>query len=614
MNRHGSQTLPDESCLFSVWAPEKDKMILHVIHPVEQEYAMVKDEMGYFSLTIDGVNSGYKYFYRPDGDKDYPDPASHFQPFGIHGASQVINHKNYQWNDILWHGIPLKEMIISEIHVGTFSPQGTFEGILPYLQEIVDSGINTLEIMPVSQFPGTRNWGYDGVFPYAVQNSYGGPEGLKMLVDECHARGIAVLLDVVYNHLGAEGNYLGMFGPYFTKKYSVPWGDAINLDESWCDGVRDYFSDNPGHWFENYHIDGLRLDAIHTIYDSGSVHFWELTRQKIDLLQQKLGRRFFMVAESDTNSPKVVKPVGNGGFGFDAQWLDDFHHALYALLDKEGKSRYGDFGKVEQLVKAYSDGFVHSGEFVKFRKRKHGSSSAGIPGEKFVVFNQNHDQIGNRVKGERLSSLVDFEHLKLASAALFLSPYIPLLFMGEEYGEDNPFFYFISSSDQDHVRAVREGRKREFASFKWKVDPPDPQDESTFEFSRINFEKRNSGKYNILLKWNKELIRLRKSDGALQNMNKNDLRTYINHSGFILHRKSEDEQKQLLCFFNLGRKNLEFNTPSIADTWLKVLDSKEDRWMEVHDEAVTSLSSPGEIKACQTISIHGCSVVVYANK
>ena len=611
MNRISAEPLTDNTCFFSVWAPEKEHMILHIIDPPEQEIIMSKNETGYFSAKVEGIRSGCRYFYKPDGGKDLPDPASHFQPEGVHGPSQVVDHTLYNWSDQLWRGIPISDLILYEIHTGTFSAEGTFEAIIPFLEEIAATGINAIELMPVSQFPGTRNWGYDGVYPYSVHNSYGGPEGLKRLVDACHSRGIAVLLDVVYNHQGPEGNYFGMFAPYHTARYQTPWGDAINLDDAWCDGVREFYSANPVHWSVNYHIDGLRFDAIHMVFDNGAVHLWELIHKNIKKLEQKTGRRFYLIAESDLNSPRVVKLPESGGFGFDATWLDDFHHALYGLLDKQG-NQYDDFGRIEQLAKAYTDGFVFSGELFKLRKRRHGASSAGIPGDKFVVFNQNHDQIGNRVKGERLSTLIGFESLKLASAALLLSPYIPLFFMGEEYGEDNPFYYFVSHTDEELIKAVQEGRKKEFEAFKWQVNPPDPQDELTFDQSKISWQKRTSGKYRIMLAWNKKLISLRRLTPSLESTSKNDIRVYINHDkGLILHRKSEDELQHVLCFLNFADTLLYFNVPSLSGTWIKILDSKEKQWLEeINDD---DNSAPGEILAQQTLAIQGCSAVVYSN-
>ena len=610
MNTISAVLQSHKRCVFSVWAPEKESMILHIVHPSEQAISMKKNYPGYFTVTLEGVTAGVRYFFRPEGGKDYPDPASHYQPVGVFGPSEVVDHKSFCWHDQTWKGIPPKDLILYEIHVGAFSYEGTFEAIIPCLQEIASSGINALEIMPVSQFPGTRNWGYDGVFPYSVQNSYGGPQGLKLLVDACHGLGIAVYLDVVYNHLGPEGNIFSQFGPYFTNKYRVPWGDAINFDDEWSDGVRDYFADNPGHWFENYHIDGIRVDAIHTIFDSGAVHFWDLVRQKKTLAEQKAGRKYYMIAESDFNSPRIVRSCETGGYDFDAQWLDDFHHTLYVLLDKNGKSRYNDFGSIEQLAKAYTDGFVHSGEYVNLRKRKHGASSAGIPGDRFVAFNQNHDQIGNRVKGERLSVLVDFERQKLATAALIFSPYIPLFFMGEEYGEDNPFFYFVSHSEPGLIKAVREGRKEEFRSY-WNEEPPDPQDESTFNKSKIDWRKRFTGKHKIMLEWTKKLISLRRSYNALQNIHKNDLRIYLNHEmGFIIHRKSEEEDQHILCFINLSDDRIAFNVPSHSNDWVKILDSKDSRWTDEKQE-YNFFSLPDEIKAYEELTTFPCSVVVY---
>jgi maltooligosyltrehalose trehalohydrolase len=608
----GVRIVEGRGCIFSVWAPEKEEMILHIVHPFDHEYAMKKDDFGYFSIEVEKTSDGCRYFYKPDGENNIPDPASNYQPEGVHGVSQVVDHSLFRWKDNLWKGIPLKELIMYEIHVGTFTREGTFEAVVKRLDELADTGINALELMPVSQFPGSRNWGYDGVFPFAVQNSYGGPDGLKKLVDECHRKGIAVILDVVYNHLGPEGNYFPMYGPYFSGKYNVPWGDAINLDEAWSDGVRDYFSANPGHWLENYHIDGVRIDAIHMNFDTSAENFWHYTRKRLMESEDTTGRRFLMIAECDFNSPHIVKPAELGGYEFDAQWLDDFHHALYVLLDEKGKSRYEDFGAIEQLAKAYKEGFVHSGEYVRFRKRKHGASSAGIPGEKFVVFNQNHDQIGNRVLGERLSMLVGFEQLKVAAAAMLMSPYIPMFFMGEEYGDDNPFFYFVSHTDPELVRAVREGRKKEFEAYKWDVEPPDPQDESTFNKSKISWHKRYTGSHRILLEWNKALLDLRRSEPALMNTGKNGITVYITgQRTFALLRKSEDEKNAICCFFNLSVKDFDFFMPSGKGSWVKLLDSAEERWTDVNE---IGSASPAEITSSESLKAPAWSVLIYSNR
>src|SRR4051812_6254579 len=524
MRNVGADYLGNGRCRFTVWAPTKKKMVLHTVKPVERRIEMQADEWGYFSVELESVNPGDEYFFIPDDKKDLPDPASHHQSQGVHGPSTVVDHFAYRWQDTGWTGKPFQELVIYELHVGTFSPQGTFEAVIPFLDDLLSVGINAIELMPVAQFPGNRNWGYDGVYPYAVQNSYGVPDALKKLVDACHQKGIAVFLDVVYNHLGPEGNYLPEYGPYFTEKYRVPWGDAINFDGRWSDGVREYFVNNSLHWFEKYHIDGLRLDAIHAIFDHSAVHLWEVFHSRIRELEQKTGRLYYTIAESDLNNPIVVKHPEAGGYGFTGQWLDDFHHALYVLLHAEGKTLYADFGAIEQLAKAYTDGFVHSGEYVSFRKAKYGKSSAGMPGNKFIVFTDNHDQAGNRVTGARLSSLIDHERLKIAAAAMLLSPYIPMLFMGEEYAEDAPFYYFVSHSDKDLIAAVREGRKKEFEAFKWESEPEDPQDEKTFNASKLTWSKREEGEHALMLSWYTELIALRRNHPAMRNFNKNEIR------------------------------------------------------------------------------------------
>jgi maltooligosyltrehalose trehalohydrolase len=600
-----------DGCTFRVWAPQKKKMTLHLVHPAEKKIDMQQDEQGYFSLKVKDIHPGCRYFYRPDEDISLPDPASQYQPEGVHGPSEVIDHSSFKWTDSAWKGIPFSELILYELHVGTFTPEGTFEAIIQKLKELKDTGINAIELMPVSQFPGSRNWGYDRVFPYAVQNSYGGPGGLKKLVDACHALDIAVFLDVIYNHVGPEGNYFSRFGPWFTDWYKTPWGEAINFDREWSDEVRDFYSYNPVFWFEKYHIDGLRLDAIHEVYDSGAVHFWELMHERIREAEQRLGRVFYTIAESNLNSPKVLAPVESGGFGFTAQWLDDFHHALYVLVDKSGRKFYEDFGSMEQMAKAYTDGFVHSGEYVKFRKRKHGKSSAGIPGNKFVVFIQNHDIVGNRAMAERLSVLVNFEQLKLAAAAILLSPYVPMLFMGEEYGEKSPFFYFISHSDKDLIKAVQEGRKKEFEGFNWETEPPDPQDEKIFKRSKLQWHLRNRGKHAILLTWHKKLIEFRRSNPILQNFSKNDIRVAtMDKTGLSILRQNNEGTRHLVCFLNFSEEPVSFTMPLLDHDWDKILDSGEKQWMETRGGKVREHDFHGRSQEKVVVGPH--CVVVYS--
>ncbi|RRB04944.1 malto-oligosyltrehalose trehalohydrolase [Larkinella rosea] len=610
MKHIGAGFAGPETVVFTVWAPEKDRMTVHLVHPTDRVVSMEKDNEGYFSVTIEGIRAGDRYFFRPDDGTDYPDPASHFQPEGVHGPSEVVDHSAYAWQDQSWHGLPFRDLILYELHVGTFTPEGTFEAIIPRLDALAETGINALEIMPVAQFPGKRNWGYDGVYPYSVQNSYGGPEAFKKLIDACHARGIAVFLDVVYNHMGPEGNYFSQFGPYFSSKYHTPWGDAINFDGLWSDGVRDYFTNNAIFWLEQFHVDGLRFDAIHEVFDMGAVPIWVQIHDNVKRLEQRLGRPLHLLAESDLNDPKVLKTTELGGFGFDAQWLDDFHHALYALLDHDGKNRYGDFGRLEQLAKAYTDGFVMSGEYTAFRKRKFGASSSGIPGDHFVVFNLNHDQVGNRVGGERLSLLVDFERLKLAAAAVFLSPYVPLLFMGEEYADETPFFYFADHSEENLIQAVKDGRKAEFAAFNANNEHIDPFQEITFTDSKLRWENRTKGKHRIMLDWHRTLIDLRRTEPALQNGAKNGIQvTVLGSAGFGLHRQDPAGMNHLLGLFNLSEEEVTYTLPDWVSNWQKCLDSKEPQWLE--NAKIVQAVLPEQPEPGQTLQLPPLSVTVY---
>jgi maltooligosyltrehalose trehalohydrolase len=407
--------------------------------------------------------------------------------------------------------------------------------------------------MPVAQCPGSRNWGYDGVFLYAVQNSYGGPAGLKRLVDACHQRGIAVFLDVVYNHIGGEGNILAHFGPYFTDKYGTPWGKAMNFDGEWSDGVREFVIGNVLYWAEEYHLDGLRLDAVHEMYDRNAIRIWDELHAAVKHWEAKRGRRFYLVAESDTNDPRTTRTPELGGQGFDAQWLDDFHHALYVLLHPEGWRNYRDFGAIDQLAKAYEEGFVHSGEYVYFRRRRHGASAAGISGGHFIVFNQNHDLPGNRPDGKRLSALVDLRVQKLAMAALLLSPYVPLLFMGEEYGEQAPFYFFSDYQEEETRKGLIEGRQKQFAAFQFEGEFRDPQEEAVFIDSKLRWEQRHEGAHGELLALTTELLRLRREHRLLGDLSKDRMRVdVVGEKGLVLQRWSAGRTLQLLCLLNFS--------------------------------------------------------------
>jgi maltooligosyltrehalose trehalohydrolase len=618
------------TCLFSVWAPEKNAMMLHLVgaaggsgpapgaeergEKTDRWVPMVKDRWGTFTAEVGDVVGGDAYFLQPDGMGDLPDPSSQYQPQGVHGPSAVVDHRDYAWRDGSWHGLPLTELIFYELHVGTFSQAGRFDAIIPKLDSLAALGVNAIELMPINQFPGERNWGYDGVYPYAVQNSYGGPDGLKRLVDACHARGLSVFLDVVYNHFGPEGNYLDQFAPYFTSNYHTPWGRALNFDGPWSDGVRDYIIGNVLHWFRNYHLDGLRFDAIHEIYDRNAISIWEEMHERVQDLMRVGGRPMYLVAESDLNSPRVVRPPEVGGSGFDAQWLDDFHHALYVFLDPEGLGHYRDFSRLEQLAKAYKDGYVHSGDYVQFRRRRHGASSAGIPGERFVVFSQNHDLPGNRPGGERLASLVDFERLKLAAGAVLLSPYIPLLFMGEEYGEQAPFYFFSDYGEKKVAEALKIGRRDQFAGYGWDKEPPDPQDRDVFLQSKLRWDLRDKGHHAILLEWHRQLIRLRKTHVLLKDLSKDNLRVdLIGRAGLAICRTARDGVQQLVCLLNLSDQELSYEIPFGGDAeWQKLLDSSEGRWTLANGHfAVRDEEKACRVQTGSSLALAPMSVTVY---
>jgi maltooligosyltrehalose trehalohydrolase len=506
----GAIPLPDGSTLFRVWVPRAEQVALVLPDQNREPVPLTADPDGYFSVTVTDIKAGERYWYLLDGTIRRPDPASQSQPDGVHGPSQVVDHQLFSWSDQTWPGVPLEQYIIYELHVGAFTREGTFDGVISRLDYLIELGITAVELMPVAQFPGDRNWGYDGTFPFAPQNSYGGPDGLKRLVDACHARGLAVILDVVYNHLGPEGNYLHGFGPYFTDRYRTPWGDAVNFDGPDSDPVRHYFISNALHWITRYHIDALRLDAIHGIYDFSALHILQELTEAIHCQARTLGRPVHVIAESDLNDVRIIKPVDAGGYGLDAQWCDDLHHSLRALLTGERAGYYQDFGRFEELVKALTEGFVLSGQYSSFRKRRHGSLSAQIPSRQLVVFSQNHDQVGNRMRGERLSEHLSTQQLLLAAATVLLSPYLPLLFMGEEYAETAPFPYFVSHGDANLVESVRKGRLEEFAAFGSDGTPPDPQAVETFLSAKLDQEQRHTAEHRSVFDWYRDLIRLRK--------------------------------------------------------------------------------------------------------
>lgn len=580
MREIGARYETSGGCSFCVWAPAARSLSLRIVYPDDRIVPMTRDAGGYWTTTLMPASPGLRYFYRIDNDRERPDPASAFQPLSVHGPSEAVDHRTFPWDDGAWRGMPLSEMVIYEIHIGTFTPGGTFSEVIPRLPDLKDLGINTIELMPVAQFPGERNWGYDGACPFAVQNSYGGPRGLKELVNECHRIGIAVILDVVYNHLGPEGNYLWDYGPYFTDRYRTPWGSAVNFDGPDSDGVRHFFIENALSWFEHYHIDALRLDAVHAVCDMSAKHFLRDLAEEVHGYELARRRTYHLIAESDLNDARIISPPEIGGYGLDAQWCEDFHHALHALLTGEEEGYYEDFGGITPLVASLKDGYVYKGQYSPYRRRRHGNSPEGRRAEQFIVFSQNHDQTGNRMLGERLAGLVPFESLKLAAGAVILSPYIPMLFMGEEYGETNPFLYFVSHSDPDLINAVRKGRAAEFASFWWSGAVPDPQDAETFLRSKLMWERREQREGAVLLDFYRQLIRLRRSHPVLSVPDRDNINVCgFEDSGVVtLLRRSKDWDDEVLIIFHFGDGDVTLPHCLSGASWHRILDSAEERF------------------------------------
>lgn len=585
---------------FIVWAPERESLHIQIgqqLHPME------KDERGYWKQRVKGVRPGTRYMFHLDQKKSLPDPASLSQPEGVHKASEVVD-RSFPWKDLSWKGIPLSDMIIYELHVGTFTDAGTFEGVIEKLPYLKTLGINTIELMPVAQFPGSRNWGYDGVFPFAVQNSYGGVQGLKKLVDEAHKAGIAIILDVVYNHLGPEGNYFSEYGPYFTDKYKTFWGDAINYDNAWCDGVRNYYWQNALMWLNDFHIDGLRLDAVHAIWDFSAKHFLEELRTRVTALEAHTGRTKVLIAELDLNHPRFIKPVSKGGYGLDGQWIDEFHHALHAVVTGETSGYYEDFGTVEDIAKSMRDSYVYTGQYSVHRKKSFGVLPSDHPYSQFVVFAQNHDQIGNRFLGDRLSTQLSFEALKLTAAAYLLSPHVPMLFMGEEYGEKRPFQYFISHTDQALVDAVRKGRKAEFSYFKWEGEVPDPQSEETFTQCKLDWTAQSDTQASILLAYYKFLIAFRQQRKAMLAQERSSLIVLPSSDKNVLAFERRSAQDVLLFLLNFGKEEVSVSNPSDHNL-KKIFDSSAVAWKGPGEIC------PDEIATGATIKLNRESVLIF---
>ncbi len=531
-----------------VWAPQTKKVELIA---GSQSFPMEPRDRGEWTVELASPLDTADYAFRLDSSEPRPDPRSPLQREGVHGFSRPVAFDEFQWTDASWRPPSLSSAIIYELHIGTFTEAGTFDSAIDKLDYLVNLGITHVELMPVAEFSGERGWGYDGVDLFAPHHHYGGPEGLMRLVNECHRRGLAVILDVVYNHLGPDGAYLSQFGPYFTERYRTPWGMAVNLDDSGSDEVRRFLCDNALSWLRDYHFDGLRLDAVHAIFDSSAIHFLEQLATEVHALEATLGRSLVLIAESDLNQPRLVTPIAAGGFGLHAQWNDEFHHALHALITGERAGYYSDFGKLGNLAHVLTNVFAMDGQYSSFRQRTFGRPVSNLTYDHFVGFVQNHDQVGNRACGERIGHLVDTDSLKIAAAALIAGPFIPMLFQGEEWNASSPFQYFTSFDNPDLAEAVRKGRRAEFAHFHNSAEVPDPQAVETFRRSKLKWEELDQESHRTMLNWYKALIHLRRANRDFSDPRRENMAvTYNEDARWLVMRRG-----QSLVAFNFSRES-----------------------------------------------------------
>jgi maltooligosyltrehalose trehalohydrolase len=561
----GALPLDEEHTSFLVWAPRVAAVAVHLLD--EDRYVELECvDGGYFAQVIDSVAAGARYRYRLDDGPELADPCSRSQPEGVSGPSEVVDLKAFPWRDEAFVPVPASQLVIYELHVGTFSEQGTLDGAIAHLDDLVELGVNAVELMPVGQFPGTRNWGYDGVFIFAVQDSYGGPAALQRFVEACHHRGLAVVLDVVYNHFGPEGNVLEEFGPYVTDRYSTPWGPAVNVDQADSDEVRRFLIENALMYLRDFHVDALRLDAVHGIIDQSAHPFLAELAETTAAYSASCGQPLVLIAESADNAPRVLAPTSLGGFGMHAQWSDDFHHSLHVILTGERDGYYVDYGQPSQLARAMEEGFSFQGEYSIFRSRRHGARPALAGPHRFVVCAQNHDQVGNRRGGERLSSLLDTARLRLAAALVLLSPSTPLLFMGEEYGETAPFPYFIDHAGDELIEAVRRGRAAESGA----EDLFDAAAKETFLLAKLDRSAATAPVHYAVRALYQGLISTRREIDLFTDPSA--IWTEVHAEGSVIVLARTGRSGSLLSLFNTGDGTELLQIPG-AGAWHKVVDS-----------------------------------------
>jgi maltooligosyltrehalose trehalohydrolase len=567
--------------VFRLWAPaaRQAEVAIGTGGPAPELHPARADAQGWWECVVPHAAAGTLYRWRIDGQLLVPDAASRRNPEGPHGPSVVVDPAAFPWSDHGWFGLPRRDLVLYELHVGTFSDEGTFAGVAAHLDELVELGVTAVEVMPIAEFPGARNWGYDGAALYAPHSAYGGPDGFRDLVDACHAKGLAVILDVVYNHFGPEGAYVSAYGPYHTDRHQTPWGGAINVDGPGSDEVRRFLRENALMWLSEYHVDGLRLDAVHGIVDTSASPFLAELSEAVDELSETLNRRLHLIAESDLNDPRMVTSREQHGLGMHAQWCDDFHHALHALVTGERDGYYADFGHLRQLATSYRQGFVFTGQPSRFRGRRHGAPPDGVEPLRFVVYAQNHDQVGNRPFGQRLPELVSFETLKLVAGLEPLSPFLPLQFAGEEYAEPRPFPYFTSHTDPQLAEAVRRGRADEFAGFFSETESlPDPQAVESFEAARLDRSSRQTAEGAALWALHRELLRLRRECAPLLGAGRRRTEVVAEHEQRVLRVRRWRGGEEVLCLFQLAAEGASVVVDVPAGDWRVVLDSADERF------------------------------------
>ena len=579
--------------LFRVWSPtanevsvvvgRADAADLSLTHGRRLVMEQVEEpgRPGWWQVATDEAEEGTDYLFCLDGGPGRPDPRSSWQPFGVLGPSRLVDHSSFSWSDGGWRGIHLASAVLYELHVGTFSDEGTFDGAQSHLDHLVHLGVDAVELMPVAEASGAHGWGYDGVDLFAPHHAYGGPDGLKRFVDAAHARGVGVVLDVVYNHLGPVGNFLPEFGPYFSERHRTNWGAAVNFDGPFSDEVRRFVIDNARMWLSDYHLDGLRLDAVQAISDSSAVHVLEQLAGEVRQLGADLGREVALIAESDLNDPRLVRSPDAGGYGIDSAWADEFHHALHAVLTGERSGYYEDFGSVASLATALRRAWVYAGEWSPHRKRTHGRPPMGLSADRFVVSLQNHDQVGNRARGERLGLLCGQRRARVGAALLLTSPFVPMLFQGEEWDATSPFQYFTDHHDGELARAVSEGRRAEFSAFGWAAEEvPDPQDRETFERSKLCWAELGCQPHADMLDWYRQLLALRKRTPGLAGVGLPSGETLVDEAaGWLLV-----ERPALAVALNLGPAVANVPLGRRAGSWRPVLVS--DPAVELVDATV----------------------------